>query len=67
MNINKDTIEDITIYKVISGSQAYGWARPDSDVDIRGIAIVPDKRYYYGFIRNFEQYEDKVNDINILG
>ncbi len=65
MQINKDTIEDITIYKVITGSQAYGWATAESDIDIRGIAIVLDKNYYYGFLKNFEQYEDKVNDIVI--
>ena len=65
MNINKDTIEDITIYKVITGSQSYGWATPESDIDTRGIAIVPDLNYYYGFIKKFEQYENKVKDIVI--
>jgi len=65
MQINKDTIEDITIYKVISGSKAYGTSTPESDTDVRGIAIVPDKRYYYGFIKNFEQYMDNTNDVQI--
>jgi len=65
MNINKDTIEDITIYKVISGSQAYGTNNETSDTDIRGIAIVPDKEYYFGFTKNFEQYLDSTSDTQI--
>lgn len=66
MNINKDTIEDITILKVVVGSQAYGFATPESDTDIKGVAIVPDLGYYYGFNKHFEQYEEKdPNDLAI--
>lgn len=30
-----------TILLVISGSHAYGMARPESDIDVRGVAIPP--------------------------
>lgn len=64
MNIDKDSIKGITIYEVIVGSNAYGFSSPDSDLDIRGMAIPP-KEYFLGFCRRFEQYEDSVNDIVI--
>ena len=39
---------------VITGSRAYGMHRPESDVDVRGVAIPP-ARYFHGFARRFEQ------------
>ena len=39
--------------------------RPESDIDIRGVAIMRDLSYYYGWLNTFSQYEDKVNDIVI--
>lgn len=47
-----------TIYEVVHGSHAYGLARPESDLDIRGIAIPPSS-YFFGFARAFEQHESK--------
>lgn len=43
------------IYKVIAGSQAYGLASPESDLDIRGVCIPP-RRYLLG-LDTFEQWE----------
>ena len=66
MQINKQTIDDITILKVVVGSTAYGFATAQSDIDIKGVAIVPDLGYYYGFNKHFEQYEEKEpNDLTI--
>lgn len=40
------TIQDLKeqgliIYEIITGSQAYGTSTPESDVDIKGIFILP--------------------------
>lgn len=40
----------------VCGSTLYGIARAESDIDLRGFAIPP-QRYYYSAIRNFEQAE----------
>lgn len=44
------------IFEAISGSVAYGLNHKDSDVDIRGVFVLP-KGLYYGF-----SYVDQVND-----
>jgi len=54
--------EEWTIYKVKSGSQAYGTNLPTSDLDIKGIAI-PDLEYYFSYHKKFEQFESKDPDI----
>jgi predicted nucleotidyltransferase len=56
--------ESNLIYKVIAGSQAYGLARPESDVDVRGVCIPP-KAYLLG-LREFEQYENETHDLVIF-
>lgn len=39
---------------VVAGSRAYGTNRPDSDVDVKGVAIPP-AEYLHGFLHRFEQ------------
>jgi predicted nucleotidyltransferase len=46
---------DNLLYAVVSGSQAYGTARPDSDQDVRGV-FVPTLDYFYG-LNEIEQVE----------
>jgi predicted nucleotidyltransferase len=47
-------LEERTIYVTKHGSTAYGTSTPESDLDVRGIAIAP-MRYYTGFVDNFAQ------------
>jgi len=51
------------ILKVITGSRAYGFARPDSDTDTRGIGM-PSPEVFYG-LQNFEMHEQKEPDETI--
>jgi len=55
-----------TIFLCVHGSHAYGSNTPESDIDIRGIAIPP-RDYMLGFTKNFEQATFKFNDITIFG
>ncbi len=56
-----------TILLVLHGSHAYGMARPESDVDLRGIAIPP-AEYFHGYLRQFEQSETPLpRDLDIGG
>jgi uncharacterized protein len=47
-------IEAHTIYSTVHGSNCYGTNLPDSDLDIRAIAVPP-QRYMLGFAHKFEQ------------
>lgn len=38
------------------GSQAYGTSTPESDLDLKGVAVAP-REYYLGFLQAFEQAE----------
>lgn len=56
----KFDIDKHTIYKVKHGSVAYGLATPESDLDIKGVAIPPNQ-YFLGFVDKFEQCERLVH------
>ena len=51
------TLRDHTILLVVSGSRAYGVHGPQSDVDVRGVAIPP-ARYFHGFVDRFDHVDD---------
>ncbi len=53
-------ISNRTILLVKHGSQAYGLALPDSDLDIKGVAIEP-LDYHLGFLHRFEQHIEEAN------
>ena len=57
-------IEKNTIFQTITGSKLYGTDTPESDTDSKGICII-DKKYYVGFIGNFEQWQDSEVDTEI--
>jgi predicted nucleotidyltransferase len=57
----KEICESNIIYKTYAGSLIYGTNHADSDVDIRGISIMPQK-YHYGMF-HFDQYQDLENDV----
>jgi len=45
----------------VTGSHLYGTNTPDSDVDTRGVFLLP-KEYMFGFLRNCFKVEDKISD-----
>lgn len=53
--------KDIIIYECISGSRAYGLATPESDVDIKGVFILPWEDYFG--LNYVEQVSNETNDI----
>lgn len=54
------------VYLSVAGSHAYGLASETSDIDIKGIAIPPE-RYFLGFLHRFDQAESKNPDMTIYG
>lgn len=61
-NMDKALIDKYTVFSTIVGSKAYGTDVEGSDIDVRGIAILNDLSYYFGFLNRFEQYEDDKMD-----
>ena len=59
--MNKEFIDNHTIFLCISGSKAYGMATESSDTDMRGIAVMP-KEYYLSMDIRCDQYEDEKED-----
>lgn len=62
---NLDWLYDRTIYLTVHGSHAYGCNTPDSDIDLRGIAV-PTKKYFFGYQDNFEQAQFNEVDCTIF-
>lgn len=63
--MNEIELKNSTILLVRSGSHAYGTNIEGSDEDFRGVCIPP-KRYYFGFVNNFEQSVCKDPDKTIF-
>lgn len=64
---NLDWLTANTILLVKAGSQAYGLATPASDLDVRGIAVPP-REYYLGFVKQFEQADQRTPiDLVVFG
>jgi len=61
--VEEKLVFDNTIYRVRHGSMAYGTNIAGSDIDEKGICILPDPSYYYGFKR-FEQKDGEWEDGN---
>lgn len=62
----KDYVEQNTVALMLAGSHAYGTNIEGSDVDLRGVAIMPDKKYYMGFASHFEQFsESEPEDLTV--
>jgi predicted nucleotidyltransferase len=53
-----------TILFVNHGSYAYGLSTPESDQDYKGI-LIPDKKYFFGYLNRIEQQEYKNPDITV--
>lgn len=57
--MDEQFVKDNIIFMTVVGSQAYGTSLPESDIDRRGICILPDASYYAGIGMNmFEQKEN---------
>jgi hypothetical protein len=63
MDINLLIKKDLIVYDVISGSHAYNLNTPTSDIDKRGIFILPEKEFYSLNNDNNFQVNDQKNDI----
>jgi predicted nucleotidyltransferase len=61
--MEREVVDRCTIFSTVVGSTAYGTNTPESDIDIRGVAIIDDPNLYFGYLDRFEQFEDKVNDV----
>lgn len=59
--MNDEQVSKDTIYRQYSGSTIYGTSVATSDVDIRGVCILSDLGYYFGYSKRFEQ-KDKWDD-----
>jgi predicted nucleotidyltransferase len=60
--MNLEQIESKKIFEVIGGSHAYGTNTPDSDVDLRGIFVLPPEAHV-SIIQAPKQVNDELNDI----
>lgn len=60
-NITINNVENYLLFKVISGSHAYGLATPESDIDMKGVFLLPND---YLLVNNYiPQVSNETNDI----
>lgn len=53
--------KDIIVFDCLSGSQAYGLATPESDVDVKGVFVLPEEDYFG--LNYVEQISNETNDV----
>jgi predicted nucleotidyltransferase len=64
--MEKSYVNKNTIALMLAGSHAYGTNMEGSDVDLRGVMIPGELKYYMGFQSHFEQYsESEPEDLTI--
>lgn len=56
-------VHNNTIHRIIAGSRLYGTARPDSDIDIRGVCLAPVETLLG--LSEFKQYQKEGEDWTI--
>lgn len=61
MTIEELQAKDIIVFECLSGSHAYGLNTPNSDVDIKGVFILPEEDYFG--LNEVEQVNDEKNDV----
>lgn len=58
-------LESHTIFVSVHGSHAYGMSTPESDLDLRGVAVPP-REMLLGYLQRFEQHQIKEPDVTIF-
>ena len=61
MTLEELYAKDIIVFECLSGSHAYGLATPESDVDVKGVFILPEEEYLG--MTYVEQVSNETNDI----
>lgn len=64
--MKRSYVNSNTIALMLAGSHAYGTNTPESDIDLRGVMIPKDKKYYMGFQSHFEQYSESAPEDLII-
>ena len=62
--MNPETLERTTIFLTLAGSQAHGTAQEGSDIDLRGVCVVP-LRERLSLFTSFEQYDGPLSDAQL--
>ena len=63
MNI-EEWVQNNTIHQVVAGSHLYGTARPDSDIDVRGVCLAPTETLLG--LSEFQQYQSGGEDNDLV-
>lgn len=61
MTIEQLRQKNIIVFECLSGSHAYGLATPESDVDVKGVFVLPEEEFYG--LNYVSQVSDETNDI----
>ncbi len=65
--MQKELVEQNTIFMTVAGSRAYGTDTPTSDWDYRGVCIIPDKSLYFGTgLNKFAQMDKGFDDDRVV-